>query len=226
MRRISSFAVFFALLNLAMAYVNVIAGTALNYCVALICVGVGFGIVWSEIRMRKTMSVPFPFVPISSVGVPNEGNPPYGVFVPKTDTVIAGEIIAWRAWRTDGNKLYSTYIGCQWDYKEPMFGVPGKGFGIFAMKERRPVYLRYGGGCVIGQVALWGDVVEHKAGYRAEYARVVSLDQCGHTEGDCSTLRKLQKNYRVGPYAPELDKLTESEQWTAGRGPDGTETHE
>lgn len=31
---------------------------------------------------------------------------------------------------------------------------------------------------VIGRVKLWGDVVEHERGYRAEFARIVSLDDC------------------------------------------------
>ena len=29
---------------------------------------------------------------------------------------------------------------------------------------------------VIGQVALWGEVVEHEMGYRASYARIHSID--------------------------------------------------
>lgn len=43
---------------------------------------------------------------------------------------------------------------------------------------------------VVGSVLLWGEVVEHERGYRAEFAKIASLD-AALTEGpDIESLRK------------------------------------
>lgn len=34
----------------------------------------------------------------------------------------------------------------------------------------------YGKECVIGQVALWGTIIEHELGYRAQYAYPLMID--------------------------------------------------
>jgi hypothetical protein len=43
---------------------------------------------------------------------------------------------------------------------------------------------------LFGQVKLWGEVIEHQAGYRSEFARIVSLDY-----GDPELLQKFRQIY-------------------------------
>ena len=45
---------------------------------------------------------------------------------------------------------------------------------------------------LFGQVKIWGEVVEHAAGYRSQFGKVVSLDY-----GDPELLEKFRKIYRV-----------------------------
>ena len=47
-----------------------------------------------------------------------------------------------------------------------------------------------------GSVRIWGEVIEHAAGYRAEFARVVSID--GVYPQDNDLLAALRGKYRVG----------------------------
>lgn len=64
----------------------------------------------------------------------------------------------------------------------------------------------YAGGImevVIGRVELWGEVVEHERGYRAEFAAIKSLDFFKNTyrstffNSDRRRLNKLRKLYGV-----------------------------
>jgi hypothetical protein len=48
---------------------------------------------------------------------------------------------------------------------------------------------------VAGTVKMWGDVVEHERGYRAEYAKLNSIDEM-HGPGDIDAIRA---RYGVGP---------------------------
>ncbi len=61
-----------------------------------------------------------------------------------------------------------------------MSGDPGDydKVGVYAWKTKRAALeqmAHYEGG-IVGRVALWGEVVEHERGYRAEFGKVVSLD--------------------------------------------------
>jgi hypothetical protein len=116
----------------------------------------------------------------------------------------AGEIIAHRAWRLypDG-VLHSVYRDkIEWIPGKPMTGDVRHGYGVHAFKDFdlvekyayesqtswiiRVVWIEENGRptCetppadtfVFGTVALWGEVVEHERGYRAEFAKIVSLD--------------------------------------------------
>jgi hypothetical protein len=51
---------------------------------------------------------------------------------------------------------------------------------------------------VFGKVKIWGEIVEHEAGYRSEFAKIVSLDY-----GGPELLDKLRKIYRVNQVQPE-----------------------
>ncbi len=109
--------------------------------------------------------------------------PPHSPTDLKSERVIAGEIIAWRAWhiRNDGELWSVVATDKSWSPDQPMRGDPAGGYGIHAYKgPHGPVldsYVTRGGDTlwVIGEVALWGDIIEHTEGYRAEFARVHSL---------------------------------------------------
>ena len=99
-----------------------------------------------------------------------------------------GEIIAWRHWywfEDGGEFLTSVRKNADghrpiWPPGEPMTGDPGdyNAAGVHAWKTKRAAleYLRLAQLGVVGRVALWGEVVEHETGYRAQYAKIVSLD--------------------------------------------------
>jgi hypothetical protein len=103
----------------------------------------------------------------------------------KATRIRAGEIIAWRCWDWRDGALRSMSFTMTWDPTYPYHkavnwygGEYGDHCGFFAFKtlkdtqaEYRPYY-----GRVYGRVALWGQVFEHTLGYRAEYARIVSID--------------------------------------------------
>ena len=99
----------------------------------------------------------------------------------KSEGIRAGEIIAWRAYRVDGDTLRSATADAIWSGAEPMKGDAAGGYGIHAYKSPHgPMMDGYAdthqnGMWVIGEVALWGDVIEHERGYRAEFGRVHSL---------------------------------------------------
>lgn len=110
-----------------------------------------------------------------------------------------GEILAYRCWRLEDGLLRSVYIRDVWYPHQIM---QGRGIedwserGIHAWKDLNSAkfneYVRGYLGIsrdpwqaprtanpaviVTGKVHLWGDVVEHEHGYRAEYARIISLD--------------------------------------------------
>lgn len=98
----------------------------------------------------------------------------------------AGEIIAWRLWASDDANLLMSVAAVNgnkrtvWPPGEPMTGNPGDHdkVGVHAWKTKRSAFdhLNQGGGGVIGRVALWGEVVEHELGYRAEFGKVLSID--------------------------------------------------
>lgn len=48
------------------------------------------------------------------------------------------------------------------------------------------------GSLLFGRVKIWGEIVEHEAGYRSEFAKIVSLDY-----GDPELLDKFRKVYNV-----------------------------
>lgn len=101
--------------------------------------------------------------------------------------VRAGEIIAYRAWRLCGNKtkLHSMFVDYFWESDEPQkIGGnlnPYHGNGFHAFKTLEKTKREYGfipgvtPTTVYGEVALWGEVIEHERGYRAECARITRI---------------------------------------------------
>ena len=131
-----------------------------------------------------------------------------------------GEIVGWRWWYVDG-LLKSPFMDCTWFPNEPTEGdVAGGfgGFGVYVMKDRelaasqadKGLWLSSDGLWVwnnwrrrlpsphtaYGSVRIWGEVIEHAAGYRAQFARVVSID--GVYPDNDELLATLRAKYGVG----------------------------
>lgn len=139
----------------------------------------------------------------------------------KTSAVIAGEIIAVRAWRVrrtfsaQDRMLRSLYQDeVVWRPGQTMTGDVGRdghGVGVHAYKETSAeatrlfreyvgsyslVAIYKGDDIIIGRVKLWGDVVEHEHGYRAEFAKIISLDEVA---GGMVTLSPPMQNQILVP---------------------------
>lgn len=97
--------------------------------------------------------------------------------------IVAGEIIGYRMWRVDQGVLKSGHVGTLWYPGQVLEGKPGTGSeGIYAFKTIAQVDEALNDypapdGAVIGSVEMWGEIVEHETGYRAQFARIKTLDQ-------------------------------------------------
>lgn len=115
-----------------------------------------------------------------------------------------GEILAYRCWRLENNRLRSVYLHDVWQPSQVMIGRGLEDWdqrGVHAWKELNSKafneyvrdYLKTRSHpspwhsvfereeatatvIVTGSVHLWGDVVEHEHGYRAEFAKIASID--------------------------------------------------
>lgn len=104
-----------------------------------------------------------------------------------------GEVVGWRCWRKMHNdgKLRSAFVGnADWSGGAVIGGAPvtrivagvhawktlrqakwyARDVAIWPRSGRRPPF-----DVVIGKVLLWGDIIEHKKGYRAQYGRVEQI---------------------------------------------------
>lgn len=126
-----------------------------------------------------------------------------------------GEIVAHRCWRlsrgfADGLRLMSVVAGDIWVPGETLVGRELEDWGergIHAWKAKGPDFARYAASnssycaLVVGTVFLWGDVVEHELGYRAQYARVRSIDwlmdnsAMEHFGREAAVLEELRDTY-------------------------------
>ncbi len=125
----------------------------------------------------------------------------------KHEGIRAGEIIAYRAWRvairggwfrSSDDRLRSVYRrDYVWHPDEPASG-DVRTYGIYSFRRVIRSNEDYGyvklrdGPLLFGKVKIWGEVVEHEAGYRSEFGKIVSLDY-----GDPELLDKFRKIYRV-----------------------------
>ena len=95
--------------------------------------------------------------------------------LPKVLTM--GEILAWRCWEIKGFRLRSYSRDTIWEPGAIMNGDPeNPAQGIHAYKERTIAHQECGTQHLFGQVHLWGRVIEHELGYRAEFAKIVGLE--------------------------------------------------
>ena len=128
--------------------------------------------------------------------------------------VIEGEIIGWRWWGYNPRSglLQSPFQHTLWLPDKPMYAgsrdaTTRLGPGIYAFKHREQAW-KNRGIYIVGSVWLWGDMVEHENGYRAEFARVRSIDwvSCWTTHHTVSMFydirgrrvrRRLRRKYGV-----------------------------
>lgn len=115
-----------------------------------------------------------------------------------------GEIIGWRIWRArPGGYLQSYSAQRIWLPGQPMTGNPTtvNHAGVWAFKDEERAAKKAideGYGWVVGRVKLWGTVIEHDYGYRAENALIVSLDAVTMNDRG-QTLREVRERYNVIP---------------------------
>lgn len=121
---------------------------------------------------------------------------------------VFGEIIAWRVWKVKAGWLRSVYRDDLW---MPETIAEGKGVedrnekGIHAWKDQAGA-VKYGldyssEWIALGHVKLWGTVIEHDRGYRAEFGRLHDLTDLFHNQHNTSAeaLKTLQHRYRLIP---------------------------
>jgi len=95
----------------------------------------------------------------------------------------AGEINAFRAWRVHSDGLLHSmhithYVWTPNGIEKAELDNPYGGCGIHAYKTLERAKSEYGvnsSGTVYGKVALWGEVIEHEWGYRAQYAKITQI---------------------------------------------------
>lgn len=131
----------------------------------------------------------------SAVTIGTTGSPELLTIIPPTRTsrpsrtgtvensgVVLGEIEAFRCWQVAGDFLLSMN-GFVWLPGEPMtgenVGVDNTN-GVHAFKAIDGARY-FSQGCeyptAIGRVWLWGDIIEHEEGYRAQYAKPLEILQ-------------------------------------------------
>jgi hypothetical protein len=122
----------------------------------------------------------------------------------KHEGIRVGEIIAYRAWRV----IVSSWLQKSDDLLHSVFmkdyvwlpDIPASGdvrtHGIYSFRDvicSREGYgytLGKAGPMLFGRVKIWGEIVEHEAGHRSEFAKIVSLDY-----GDPELLEKFRRVY-------------------------------
>src|SRR6266567_5585185 len=110
----------------------------------------------------------------------------------KHDGFRVGEIIAYRAWRvinrgwlrSGDDRLHSVLMkDYVWHLNEPASGDVHM-HGIYSFQNVIQSKEEYGydsgvsGPLLFGRVKIWGEIVEHEAGYRSQFGKIVSLDSC------------------------------------------------
>ena len=119
----------------------------------------------------------------------------------------AGEIIGWRFWKLHDGLLRSVFIPYTWhpgvfersSSKQGRFNNPGyHAFRDKEQAERETFIQSCWWPCVIGSIAMWGEVIEHQNGWRSEYAAIQSITEITGNRDFSSKqrlLRKLRKKY-------------------------------
>lgn len=66
---------------------------------------------------------------------------------------------------------------------------------------------------VIGRVALWGEVIEHEDGYRAEYAKPLTIEYHLGKPRSKSEMNQLRSTYGLPLDAVEKPESPKSLRW-------------
>lgn len=121
-------------------------------------------------------------------------------------------IVAWRAWKIFNFSLHALTASYEYPIAEPALGyTPGfyGSHGIHAFKRLDDLlnYLYRNNYCyqVIGQISLWGDIVEHELGYRAEYGYPKSLFMMPWTANLEIIKKSIRNTYGCEVYSGFLD---------------------
>ena len=115
-----------------------------------------------------------------------------------------GEIIAYRAWRVieanwfrrADDLLHSVFVRDYVWYPDRPASGNVRTHGIYSFRDAVRCRWDYGytqgthGTLLFGKVKIWGEVIEHEAGYRSEFAKIVSLDY-----GDSELLERFRSTY-------------------------------
>lgn len=151
--------------------------------------------------------------------------PAFSVIVHNAESAVescppeVGEIIAWRVWRYVDGMLRSVIVAHVWPFDQPMTGDITAQLGVYSHKTQSQAHNHvdeiyywallesalpaFDGRkrsfksveLIVGEVRIWGDVVEHERGYRSQFARVHSLKQGFEVSGE--ELQRLRKLYGV-----------------------------
>ncbi len=137
----------------------------------------------------------------------------------KHEGVRVGEIIAYRAWRViepswsqpGDDRLHSVFVrDYVWPPDEPASG-DVRTHGIYSFRDVICAREEYGysplgsGPLLFGKVKIWGEIVEHEAGYRSQFGKIVSLDH-----GDPELLMKFRTIYRLNMSSFESSRIRET----------------
>jgi hypothetical protein len=125
-------------------------------------------------------------------------------------------IVGWRAWLVSAQgTLQSTFMHSIWEPGVPMrsccSGVPGLlRHGIHAFKERSQaeqyarIQTQYMGypysrevAVLVGEVSLWGTVILHEHGYRAQFAYPRSIGVLTPSSCDELTQKRIRRDYGI-----------------------------
>lgn len=118
--------------------------------------------------------------------------------------IVLGEITAYRCWDTsDGT--YKSLNGHLWFPNEPMHadGVSlagSAGFYAFrTLEEAKKNAKSHGSRLAVGSVKLWGTIVEHDDGYRAEYAVIDKIISGAVPEYSDDLKKAIEAKKALGP---------------------------
>lgn len=123
-----------------------------------------------------------------------------------------GEIIGWRMWTLRENYLGSYSADYVWAPEESMTGNPteSNNEGIWAFKDKHRAIkkmleesYRPSKHNVFGSVKLWGNVIEYEFGYRAQFGKILSIDDISgsnskdEVKAGIKILKDLREKYKL-----------------------------
>jgi len=110
------------------------------------------------------------------------------------DNQLAGHEANW--FRRADDLLHSVFVRDYVWYPDRPASGNVRTHGIYSFRDAVRCRWDYGytqgthGTLLFGKVKIWGEVIEHEAGYRSEFAKIVSLDY-----GDSELLERFRSTY-------------------------------